>query len=263
MELKVILERNFTSMSDVYRRFAEKKDECRKCSLYDHYKQVGQSEGNPVNPTFMFIGEALGKDEVEQVRPFVGRAGQRLRQELRKHPNTFNRKSTLISNILACRPLNNVFPKDSAGSYWHTEGPYEKVCKARELVNHCATLWLRREIQLVQPKVIVTLGSQSLDYVRGDRGITAHRGTWKFLPAFQAWSMATYHPSYVLRCSNDSAKEHIPHQFAEDIEKIAKGWRDVVDQDPRMEMNPDEWKQSRALDNAISRGIIMAEPIDD
>lgn len=265
MEIYAVLERNFTNISAEYKKFAKEKDKCRLCSVYQHYKQVGQSEGNAKNPTFLFVGEALGKDETEQVRPFVGRAGQRLREELRKFSSVFNRKTTLISNVLACRPENNSFPKDNVGYHWIVPSGSEvsRHCKARELVNFCATNWLRKEIDIVRPKVIVTLGSQSLDYVRGDRGITANRGTWKFLPAFQAWSLATYHPSYVLRCANDPSKDHVPHQFSEDIQKIAKSWRDIVDEDPRMQMDREEWKQNRLLENAISRGIVMAEPIDD
>lgn len=254
-----ILDRNFTSISDEYREFAQSKSECRKCSMWSHHRQVGQSEGNAVNPTFVFVGEAPGKDEAEQVRPFVGRSGQRLRAELRKHSTTFNRKTTLITNVLACRPPNNVFPKDP---YW-IESKKNRQCKARGLINFCIDNWLRRELELLRPKVIVTLGSQSLDYVRGDRGVAAHRGTWKFLPTFQAWSMATYHPSYVLRCTNGSQKEHVPYQFAEDIEKIATSWRTIVEEDPRMEMNSDEWHKLQLLTTAVSRGIIMAEPLDD
>jgi uracil-DNA glycosylase len=194
------------------------------------------------------------------MRPFIGKAGQKLRDELRKH-SAFTRRNTLISNVLACRPLNNIFPKNGTGEHFKIDG--SKHCKARELVNFCATKWLRREISIVQPKVIITLGSQALDYVRGDRGITSHRGTWKFLPVFQAWSMATYHPSYVIRCLNDTTKEHIPYQFSEDITKIARGWRDVVDEDPRMKMSKEEWQRERALDVAISRGLYTAVPIDD
>jgi DNA polymerase len=264
MDLDAILSRNFTSISDEYREFAVKKAACRKCSIYKHYKQVGQSEGNAVDPTFMLVGEALGKDETEQVRPFVGWAGQRLRRELRKHATTFTRKNTLISNVVACRPLNNVFPRDSAGPYEiYKQDEGTKSVLARDVVHWCAENWLRKEVALVRPKVLITLGGQALDFVRGERGITANRGTWKFLPALQVWSMATYHPSYVMRCEHDKAKEHIPHQFAEDIEKVAKTWRSVVNDDPRMEMSSAEWRREYALDKAITRGVVFPEALHD
>jgi DNA polymerase len=262
MELEAVLVRNFTCISDQYKKFATKKDACRKCSIHKHYKQVGQSEGNAVDPTFMFVGEALGKDETEQVRPFIGRAGQRLRQELRKHA-AFTRRNSIISNVLVCRPLNNVFPRDSAGPYEIYKQEGTKQVQARDVVHWCSKNWLRREIALLRPKVLVTLGGQALDFIRGERGITANRGTWKFLSALQVWSMATYHPSYVMRCENDKAKEHIPYQFAEDMGKIAKTWRSVVDEDPRMKMSPEEWKREHALDQAVTRGVVMPEALDD
>jgi hypothetical protein len=66
-----------------------------------------------------------------------------------------------------------------------------------------------------------------------------------------------------MRCENDKAKEHIPYQFAEDMGKIAKTWRSVVDEDPRMKMSPEEWKREHALDQAVTRGVVMPEALDD
>lgn len=255
MQIEQIISRNFTQISDEYKFFAEEKNHCQKCSLYEHYKQVVCSEGNAKTPTFMWIGEGPGQDEIEQCRPFIGRAGQRLRKELRKYPKAFNKENCIITNVLACRPQNNIFPRDNAGPYWITP---EKEVKPREVVNYCATNWLRKEIALLKPKVIVVLGGQALDYVCGDRGITANRGTWKFLPQFRAWSMATYHPSYVLRCQNTD-KSYVVKQFAEDIEKIAETWHSTVYDDPNMTMNEEEWKRTYAL----QRTSIFVHPPDD
>lgn len=258
MELDVILSRNFTSISPEYKAFAKEKSECRGCSLFDCYKQVGQSEGNAINPNFMFVGEALGKDEVEQVRPFIGRAGQRLREELRKH-TAFSRNSSIISNVLSCRPPDNRFPRDSDGSFQIRTGQRAgKFVDAREVVNFCATSWLRREIEMLRPKVIITLGSIALDYVRGDRGISEHRGSWKFLPQFRAWSVATYHPSYVLRCANDPAKDFVCAQFEDDIKKVATTWETVVLNDKRMAMSDEDWRNMRAIEIAVDKKLLPA-----
>lgn len=256
MDIDVVIKRNFTNITHEYDKFARSKDACRKCSLYDCYKQVGQSEGNAKNPIFMLVGEALGADEVEQVRPFIGRAGQRLRQELRKYPKTFSRETSIITNVLACRPKNNVFPRDSEGPYYIKDGERQgKSVGGREIVNFCATSWLRKEIALLQPKVIITLGSKALDYVRGDSGIGAHRGNWKFLGAYRAWSLATYHPSYVLRCQNDDDKFFVVEDFENDIKKIAQSWMQVVHGDPRMQMSPEEWQRERSLNIAAEKGL--------
>ena len=264
MNIEQIIDRNFVHINDEYVDFATKKSECRECSVYEHYEQVGQSEGNVKNPTFMFIGEALGQDEVKECRPFIGVAGQRLRRELRKYPKAFNRGNCVISNVLACRPQNNVFPRDSAGPYWVTRKGSKLDVDARELINFCATNWLRKEIALLKPKVIVVLGGQALDYVRGDRGITANRGAWKFLGKFRAWSMATYHPSYVLRCGNDPSKPYVVKQFGEDIKKIAETWYSTVNDDEYMKMDEEEWKRTYALQVSGQAGIFSKpSPIDD
>ncbi|KKK79971.1 hypothetical protein LCGC14_2828170, partial [marine sediment metagenome] len=207
MDIEKVIERNFTRITEEYRAFALEKDKCQKCSIYKNYSQVVQSEGNAKNPTFMFIGEAAGKDEVEQVRPFVGAAGRVLRTEMRKYPKAFKRTNTIITNVLACRPLDNKFP---AGD------------KSPE-VSVCTNNWLFKEIKILRPKIIVTLGNPALKYVCGDWGITANRGKWKFLHRFRVWSFATYHPSYVMR-SERSEKQFVVEQFQNDIRAVATMW---------------------------------------
>lgn len=265
MDLLQVLNNNFTAITDEYKQFALEKSKCTRCSIYQAYKQVGQSEGNAKDPTFLFIGEALGKDEAEQVRPFIGRAGQRLRAEIRKYPETFNKNSSIITNLLSCRPENNRFPQ--SGSSWsiHYEGKKsaKRTTSAKEVVSHCAESWLFREIEILKPKIIVTLGSNSLNYVRGQSGITQHRGSWLFLDRFRAWSFATYHPSYVLRCANDPNKQHVQDQFVEDISKVAKTWRHMVDGDPRMSMTEDEWVKERSSHFTASNYLTKDTPIPD
>lgn len=236
MKIEEIIDRNFTHITDEYRAFALDKDKCRKCPIYNQYKQVGQSEGNAKNPTFMFIGECLGKDEVEQVRPFIGQAGQRLRSELRKHRKAFRRDSVLISNVLACRPEGNKFPGIPSSE-----------------VKTCTSLWLSKEIKLVKPKILVALGNPATRYLRGDSSITASRGKWKFLPQYRAWSMATFHPSYVIR-SERSGKAFVADQFERDIKMVACMWSTLVS-DYRMSMSTEQWKRDQAMQKVIELGL--------
>lgn len=247
MQIENVLSRNFVRLSVNYKRFALEKSQCQQCSLFCNYKQVVQSEGNAESPTFMFVGEGPGKEEVVNQRPFIGCSGERLRTELRKYPKTFDRNSCIISNVLACRPLDNVFPREKGGPYWVTRNNEKKTVESRELVNFCATNWLRKEIALLKPKVIIILGAKALDYVRGDSGIGKNRGVWKFLPKYRAWSLATYHPTYILRCQNDPDKPYVVKQFVEDIEKITITWREIVNEDPNMTMSEEEWKRVYAL----------------
>ncbi len=234
MELSV-LNCNFPAAPKAYLDYAAEKDGCRQCDIFSHYRKVIQSEGCTTDPTFMFIGEGPGQDEVEQNRPFIGRAGQRLRKEIRKHRKVFNKETTIISNVLGCRPLDNKFPKDTA------------------LVDTCVELWLFREIELLKPKVIIVLGNPALLHVREETGITNCRGGWKFLPEFRAWSMATFHPCYVLRQSHMG---YIEQQFEKDIETVANDWHVVVGADRRMSMSEDQWLTKRAFDIAIKKGMI-------
>jgi len=206
--LPVLIRNNFTSMSEEYEAFAREKDGCRTCSLYEHYHQVVQSEGNAENPTFMIIGEAPGADEAEKGRPFIGKAGQRLRKSLYRHKDVFNKKTTLISNVVACRPEANKFPK--------TEEPQA-----------CYEMWLKREIGIVQPEILILLGNQSLSYVRGETGITRLRGQWEWIDELSVTSFATYHPSYVMRCENGMNKE-VGTQFEADIDTLAEEGRKIL-----------------------------------
>ncbi len=197
--MQLVLERNFGKfISEEYRCFAEAKSQCKACEVFKHYKQVGQSEGNAVNPTYMFIGEALGKEETEEIRPFIGKAGQRIRNEIRKHNSILNKSTALISNVLCCRPLDNVFPTKGKT----VDGEVE------DIASYCSNKWLKTEIEIVRPKVIVALGNKAMNYVWSLGGhkfsgsITDNRGKWVYLEKFDAVSIATFHPAYVLRCAN-------------------------------------------------------------
>ncbi len=231
---------NFPSISELYLKYVHEKDQCRKCELYNCYNQVVQSEGCTTSPIFMIIGESPGQEESEQNRPFIGRAGQRLRKELKKYRETFNKSTTIISNVLGCRPQNNKFP-DSA----HTT-----------IVETCVNSWLYHEINLLKPKIIITLGSHALWYVMGDKGVTEYRGNWKFLNRFRAWSMATFHPSYIIRQSYNPGHMHIEQQFENDIKSVVEQWKQLVLNDSRMSMTEDEWKKHKAIEIAISKGMM-------
>jgi DNA polymerase len=237
MKVEEAIQRNFPGVLEEYKQFALQKDKCRRCPIYGHYKQVIQSEGCTQRPAFMFIGEGPGKDEVEQNRPFIGLAGQRLRKELRKYSDTFRRDNTLISNVLACRPLNNKFPDE-----YH-------------VVSVCVNTWVKKEIQLVRPKIIITLGNPALRYIRGDSGITLNRGKWKFLPQYKVWSLATFHPSYVIR-SERSSKQFVVDQFERDIKTISDTWATIITSDYRVAMSDEEWAQEWAEQKAIDLGLI-------
>lgn len=131
------------------------------------------------NAKIMFIGEGPGADEDEQGEPFVGRAGQLMNKAFEYIG--IDRSEVYIANIVKCRPPNNRNPEeDEAAS--------------------CLD-YLRNQVILVKPKIIVLLGSVALQNILGpEYKITASRGKWfvkKDIKYFPTW-----HPSAVLRDEN-------------------------------------------------------------
>lgn len=171
---------------------------CQLCVLRQSCTQVVTHEGQVNGPTLMIIGESPGADEDESGRPFIGRAGQLLRQTLRS-TGKINAGNTLITNTVHCRPPGNKFPTDGAAST-------------------CVSKWVSREIEIAQPKLILILGSQALKYIAGMKGITSVRGQW--ITARGIRTMPTLHPSYVLREENAGNTESLDN-FTKDIFEVA------------------------------------------
>lgn len=131
---------------------------CKKCSLWKYRKNPVPGEGN-TNTEIMLIGEAPGKSEDEQGRPFVGAAGKLLTELI--NSIQLKRSEVYITNVLKCRPPNNRDPL-----------PIE--------IEAC-TPYLNKQIEIIKPKIIMTLGNHSTRYILKRfkaqfRGITRVRG---------------------------------------------------------------------------------------
>ena len=163
---------------------------CIKCGLHQGRNTVVFGVGNP-NADLMFVGEAPGADEDKQGEPFVGRAGQLLTKIIEAMELT--RDDVYIANVLKCRPPGNRNPE-----------PDE--------VDTCSP-YLLRQIELIQPKVIVTLGNFSAKMLLDTKtGITALRGKFHEYAFAEKERQApvvmpTYHPAYLLR--NPNAKRDV------------------------------------------------------
>jgi len=156
---------------------------CTQCRLAKTRTQVVYGVGNP-HADLMFIGEAPGKDEGLKGEPFVGRAGQLLTDIIKAMKLT--RDDVYIANVIKCRPPENRNPE-----------PDElDACRP----------FIRRQIELIQPKVIVTLGRFALQSLM-EKGfsITAARGSWLEYNGVKV--MPTYHPAFLLR--NPAAKKDV------------------------------------------------------
>jgi len=155
---------------------------CTKCSLCQSRTQTVFGQGDPA-AGLMFIGEGPGQNEDEQGLPFVGRAGDMLNKQITALGLT--REQVYIANVVKCRPPNNRAPTPT-----ETQACWD---------------YLLRQIETIQPKVIVTLGGPAMKLlINTTKGITAIRGTWHqfegLLPVGPVIPiMPTFHPAYLLR----------------------------------------------------------------
>ncbi|MFL6245682.1 MAG: uracil-DNA glycosylase [Thermoanaerobaculia bacterium] len=156
---------------------------CNACRLAGTRTNVVFGVGDP-NADLMFIGEAPGHDEDLRGEPFVGRAGQLLTDIIKAMK--LSREQVYIANVIKCRPPENRNPE-----------PDE--------VEQCRP-FLRRQIALIQPKVIVTLGKFGLQALTNRAySISAVRGQWLDYEGIKL--MPTFHPAYLLR--TPSAKKDV------------------------------------------------------
>lgn len=149
---------------------------CTRCPLAAGRTQVVFGMGNPT-ADLMFIGEGPGAEEDRQGLPFVGRSGQLLDRLLAEETG-LTRDHCYIANIVKCRPPGNRDPRP------------EEIAACRP--------WLERQLDLVDPTVIVTLGNFSTKLLLGTTvGITRLRGhAYRYL---RGVVVPTLHPAAVLR----------------------------------------------------------------
>jgi uracil-DNA glycosylase len=161
--------------------------ECTRCKLCSARTHIVFGSGNP-KADLLFIGEGPGADEDASGQPFIGAAGELLTKII--EAMGYNReKDTYIANLVKCRPPGNRTPE-----------PDE--------IASCLP-FLKEQIRLVEPKVVVALGSSAAATLLGtDVRITSARGKFQPLP----WApgiavMPTFHPAYLLR--NPVAKKSV------------------------------------------------------
>lgn len=157
--------------------FEQMQDEitrCKRCILCSSRTNTVFGEGNP-KAELMFIGEGPGRDEDEQGRPFVGKSGQLLTRMI--NAMGYQREDVYIANIVKCRPPNNRAPLPN-----EAEG--------------CLP-FLLRQIEIVNPRVIVLLGAVPLKYLLNKTGITKIHGEWFDFNGIK--TIASFHPAFLLR----------------------------------------------------------------
>lgn len=150
--------------------------DCTNCPLRQGARQVVFGVGNE-NADIMFVGEGPGEQEDIQGEPFVGRSGQLLDKYL-ELIDLSRKENIYIANIVKCRPENNRDPKPEE----------QDICIG----------WLRQQVKLIKPKVIVCLGRIAAQrLISPDFRVTTDHG--KFIEKGGMYFMGTFHPSALLR----------------------------------------------------------------
>ena len=166
--------------------------ECKKCRLCTNRTNIVLGEGN-INAKILFIGEGPGADEDKQGLPFVGKAGQLMNKAFQALG--INREEIYIANIVKCRPPSNRVPEED---------------EAQACLNY-----LRNQVVLIKPEIIVLLGSTALKNILGkEYGITAVRGKWMEKNGIKY--MPTWHPAALLRDENKKI------EFWQDLKELKK-----------------------------------------
>lgn len=146
---------------------------CQDCSLSHSRTRAVPGEG-PENAAILFIGEGPGWHEDQMGRPFVGPAGKFLDELLASAG--IRRQDVFITNVVKCRPPNNRDPLPNE---------IEVCCK-----------YLNRQLELIQPKIIVTLGRHSMAQFFPGETISKVHGTWRRQDNTVYFAM--YHPAAAL-----------------------------------------------------------------
>jgi len=183
-------EPNFT-LPNSLESLKKQAQECHLCTLSKTRERVIFGEGN-LHADIMFIGDSPSSSDESIGNIFTGRSGEMLTKMI-ENVLKIQREDIYLSNILKCHSPagQNISPKHA----------------------HTCHSYLLKEIELVQPKVILTLGESAYYYLTGDdtplstiRGLVQQKEHYKVIP--------TYHPSYLLR--NPSAKKDV----FKDLQKI-------------------------------------------
>lgn len=175
---------------------------CQACALCETRTQVVFGVGNP-QAEVLFIGEAPGANEDLQGEPFVGRAGKLLDDMLTMVG--LKRQNIYITNSVKCRPPENRDPMNTE----------KDACRG----------YLRRQVQLMKPKIIVCLGRISaMELIREDFKISQEHG--QFFDKNGTLMLAVYHPAALLRNPN------LKPQAFEDFKALQAKIREICDHTP-------------------------------
>lgn len=167
---------------ELFRNLHHNINSCHRCPLYKTATRVVPGEGN-LETKIIFIGEAPGRYEDESGRPFIGRAGKLLDKLLESIG--LERKSIFITSVIKHRPPKNRQPKSSE----------IKAC----------SFWLKEQLSIIKPQLIVTLGRFGLEYFLPKSKISKAHGTIQeiHIDGRKIHIFPLYHPAAGLRSTRN------------------------------------------------------------
>lgn len=179
-------------MYETWEELEKSIENCHKCPLAKGRKHIVFGDGNR-QAHIMLIGEGPGADEDNQGIPFVGKAGQLMNKAF--EGIGLKREQLYIANIVKCRPPGNRVPEEGEGA----------ACLD----------YLRNQVVLIKPKIIVLLGSTALkNIISKEYGITACRGKW--IEKKGILYLPTWHPAALLRDENKKI------EFWKDLKEVRR-----------------------------------------
>lgn len=186
------------------RVIADHARRCLRCGLHRTRNHAVPGEGEP-NAGIFIVGEAPGRNEDAAGRPFVGPSGKKLDEMLGKA--SMSREEVFITNLVKCRPVKVA------------HGKLANRAPARIEISACRP-YLAHQIQLIEPEIILCLGSVSAqELINRSFDIASGHGKFHQSPC-GAVIMATFHPAYVLRGGAGAPTAKIEKLVAEDMEKL-------------------------------------------
>ena len=184
-------------MFKTWEELEESIKDCNRCKLCKTRQNIVFGTGKK-DAKLMFIGEGPGADEDRLGEPFVGRAGKLM--NLAFETLGIDRKEVYIANVVKCRPPSNRNPEEDEAT----------ACLD----------YLRNQVILVQPEIIVLLGSVALKNILGkEYGITASRGKWVEKKGIKY--MPTWHPAALLRDENKKI------EFWKDLKLVIEKYNEI------------------------------------
>lgn len=185
---------------------------CQGCKIHENATQTVFGEGPP-NARLVFVGEQPGDKEDLAGHPFVGPAGQLFERFLTELG--IERDEVYLTNT-----VKHFKWKSNGGRRDHHRASASEIVACRP--------WLEAELQQIQPQMLVCLGATAAQALLGGTfRITQQRGE-VLKTDWAPWTMATYHPSAILRAKSAPNGAQMEEEFRKDLEKVAREFRKKV-----------------------------------